>query len=76
MKLLDNLPFSWYTISTMEPQPMAKYKVYMSQFTSVTVEADSYEEAEKKALQAYWDGEANIGELMVEDYDILPPEAA
>ena len=57
---------------------MAKYRVYIAQFSAVTVEASTLDEAEVLALEAYNTNSPEVERFKpeVEDYNILPPEAA
>ena len=57
---------------------MTKYKVYISQFSAVTVEASTLDEAEQIALEFYNSNPDLVERFKpeVENYEILPPEAA
>ena len=52
---------------------MPQFRVYISQFTTVTVEADSADSAEKIALDAYNSGDTNSGVPEVTDIEEVNP---
>ena len=52
---------------------MTTYKVYIVQCTTVTIEADSADSAEKIALDAYNSGDTNSGVPEVTDIEEVNP---